>query len=680
MRIDLSHLNRQQYLAATQIKGPTLILAGAGTGKTQVLTFRIANMLASGITPESVLGVTFTNKAAKEMKERLAAIVGTGLAKRLTIGTFHSACLNIIRRYPKESGLRKNFQILDTLDQMDLLKKALEENNWLGTFDPRAVLSLVSHLKNKLLKPEDLKKSETSIQGMNPETMYNIYNCYERLLKLNNGVDFDDCISKTYHLLNEYPEIKQEVTSQYHYLLVDEFQDTNFAQLQIVRLLSEEHRNICVVGDDDQSIYSWRGAMYETFSEFESIFPESKIIKLEQNYRCATNILSAANTVIKNNPVRKTKTLWCDGKTHAPILLNNCANETAEASFIAQKCIGLLGKGYKPKDISVIYRANNQAKHIELALREHNIPYKTYGGQSFFDKKEIKDFFAYLRLVANPRDRIALWRVINTPHRGIGLKTIEKIDSLAQQHNISPFQVLEQNMIKTTASTTTEISQFVNHLTELGNKPIASGQDLNILSKELLDRFGLINDLRKTIKDQKSRQFKIENLKTLPDLLKNSADEMISEQGKFKFNQLIDAYTLSEAGQNDNKDEPKNTVSLMTIHASKGLEFPVVFICGLEDEQLPHKNSIQEKDGINEERRLFYVAITRAKHLLYLSYAQYRTLGRTKTARLPSRFLKELPDDESILLRQEDAAPQEESKEEKKKKVISKLSALRQSL
>ncbi|MES2746332.1 MAG: UvrD-helicase domain-containing protein, partial [Bdellovibrionota bacterium] len=399
--VNLSSLNAEQYDAVTQIQGPVMIIAGAGTGKTRVITYRMTHMLGSGLDGQHIVALTFTNKAAKEMKERLVELVGKR-AKPIFIGTFHSFCLRILREFSSLLGMDTRFSLAGTSDQLDLIRKALEERGWQGLYKPEDLLARISKAKNALLLPHEL---DNGFDDKDPAVLAAVYDLYERQLKLNRVIDFDDCIFKTALLLKNNPEVVEKLEQRWTHYLVDEFQDTNFAQLYILELLASRYKNICVVGDDDQSIYSWRGAMVETLDRFETTFVGTRLIKLEQNYRCSNVILNAANKVIRNNTGRKNKTLWSASTNEDPITLASHVDDVAEAKWISLKIFGLLGKGRRPREMGILYRANKQSRAIELALRENNIPYKVFGGTSFFERKEVKDFLCYFRLSVNPNDR-----------------------------------------------------------------------------------------------------------------------------------------------------------------------------------------------------------------------------------------------------------------------------------
>ena len=677
--IDLSTLNPPQFEAVTQIHGPMMIIAGAGTGKTRVITFRIAHMLSRGIAAPQIVALTFTNKAAKEMKERLLQLVGKA-AKGIFIGTFHSFCLRILREFPEQAGLDPRFSLVGTSDQIDLVRKSLEENKWQGLYRPEDLLTRIGSAKNALLLPHEiLNSTHQTFHDKDPAVLARVYDYYERQLKLNRVIDFDDCIFKTALLLKSNFDICEKLQERWPYFLVDEFQDTNFAQLHLLERLAEKSTNICVVGDDDQSIYSWRGALVETLDRFESTFARTKLIKLEQNYRCSNVILHAANTVIRNNSGRKSKTLWSASKNEHPITLASHVDDVAEARWIALKCFTLMGQGVKPRDIGILYRANAQAKNLELALREHKVPYKVFGGSSFFERKEVKDFLCYFRLSVNQDDRLAFWRVVNTPARGLGLKTLEKIEEQAREHGVSPFEVLARNLVQLDYKTGESARQFVRTLRDLHQDPMSDVAELEQRGLRIIKDFGLEDDIRHKTTHEGARRRKQEALKRLPAWIKQLAESQIEDRGQLQLLDLLDALSLSSDGAQDKNKGNDNQVSLMTIHASKGLEFPVVFVCGVEEDQLPHKNSAQSDMALAEERRLFYVAITRAKDKLHLTYARERFSQFKKQERKPSRFLEELPN--RGIVAEHDAAFSEQVAEEKKKEInMSRLSQLKASL
>ena len=686
--INLNSLNPEQRAAVTHLRGPLMILAGAGTGKTRVITFRIAHMLAAGIPPGEIVALSFTNKAAREMAERVRGLVGA-TARKVWLGTFHSFCLAILRRHPAEAGLMPGFALAGTADQIELVRKGLEEKHWAGLYQAERLHYQIGVAKNHLLGPDDLRRGEgQKLIGGDLAVLAEVYELYERQLRLNRVIDFDDCIYKTVRLLRENATVRATLRAHYRYLMVDEYQDTNAAQLAVLEQLASDQHDVCVVGDDDQSIYSWRGAMYEVLERFENLFPGTRTIKLEQNYRCTNVILGAANTVIRNNARRKDKTLWSASDDPTPIVLTPTDDEEAEARYVAEKAIGLLGAGNQPGDMAVLYRANNQAKAVELALREARIPYQTYGGQSFFERKEVKDFVSYLRLILDPEDRLALWRVINTPHRGIGIKTLERIEATAQAESRSPMAVI---MDKGCASDAVE--RFAVLLRELQAIPVERPRDLVELGKAILKVTGLEQDVRIRTEDAGSRERKLANLRSLPKWIASLAGEHADDDGdhlgeaggdgtgRLDLEALLDSLSLDN-DRRESTAKGHNHVSLMTMHAAKGLEFPVVFVVGLEEELLPHKNSMISPDAICEERRLFYVALTRAKRRLYLSYCLDRRSGGQKALRQPSRFLAELPRDsyEGTSDAAAAAARRAATAADRKAQTIERLGSLRASL
>ncbi len=676
--VDFSQLNPEQYEAVTKVQGPVMIIAGAGTGKTRVITYRMAFMLQAGIAPSEIVAMTFTNKAAREMRVRLLELVGRD-GKGILIGTFHSFCLKILREFAFEANLDSRFSLAGTSDQLDLVRKAMEERGWQGLYRPEDLLARIGSAKNALLRPQDiLNVSSERFEDKDPAVLAAIYDVYERQLKLNRVIDFDDCIFKTALLLQNNPELCLKLQQRWRYFLVDEFQDTNFAQLHVLELLAKTTRNICVVGDDDQSIYSWRGALVETLDRFEQIFPGTLLIKLEQNYRCSNVILHAANTVIRNNTSRKSKTLWSASQNQSPITLASHADDVNEAKWIAKKCFTMLGQGFKPKDMGILYRANAQAKAVELALREMQISYKVYGGSSFFERKEVKDFLCYFRLSVNTGDRLAFWRIINTPVRGIGLKTLEKIEESAKIHDKSPFEVLSLGLVELDSRARKATQEFVAAIKDLHHMPMSDVNDLELRGQRILKDFGLEDEIRNKTTHEGARRRKVDALKRLPAWIKGIAERQVEDRGQLQLLDLLDQLSLSDAEKDKDRGND-NHVSLMTIHVAKGLEFPVVFVCGLEEDQLPHKNSVNSENGLAEERRLFYVALTRAKIKLHLTYARERFSQFKKQTRKPSRFIEELPN--KGLETEHDAEMRSVIEEEQKKEInMSRLSKLKQEL
>ena len=680
--IDLSTLNPEQRQVVETIEGPLLVLAGAGTGKTKAITMRMAYMISMGVAPESIAAMTFTNKAAREMVARLEALVGVTVASKVRLGTFHSFCLHILREFGDRIGLHRKFSLAGTGDQIDLLRRALQEENGLAGVHVEALHAEISKAKNALLKPADFgRRAMYAAIGVDPELMVKAYELYERQLKLNRMIDFDDCIFKTVFLLQDFPDVKETLEKRFRFYMIDEFQDTNAAQMRVLELLCVGHNNICAVGDDDQSIYSWRGAMFETLERFEKMFEGTKLIKLEQNYRCTTVILNAANTVIKNNTKRKEKSLWGSNPGDWPIEVSTLPSDAEESRAIADKCMSLLGEGFRPADIAVLYRANNQARAIEMCLRESDIAYETFGGSSFFEKKEVKDFLGYVRLLARPDDRLAFHRVINTPNRGIGLKSLEKIEEGTKRKQASPWSVAKNNAgeLGLSGKSLESLNRFVADVEELKTWSLATPEDLTSLGHEIIKRFELARDIRDHVKETSSQERKIEALKSLPQWLAGAARDVLKAKDGLDIHDLLDRLTLTDRDFSDRDEEGRpNRVSLMTIHASKGLEFPAVFVCGLEEDLFPHKNSASTSQGIMEERRLFYVAVTRAKKRLMLSWAAERGSGVMKTSRLPSRFLSEVP--AGCMTANANQANTVARIEERQEKTVSVLQSLRANL
>jgi DNA helicase-2/ATP-dependent DNA helicase PcrA len=671
--LDLSGLNPQQRDAVTSIRGPLMILAGAGTGKTRVITVRIGHMLEKGIDPKSIVALSFTNKAAREMAERARGIAGPR-AKDVWLGTFHSFCLMLLRTHHTAAGLPARFGLAGTADQLDLVRRALDEKGWGNLYNAEDLHREIGNAKNALLTPEEVRGPKGRAGGFSdPVIVAEIYGLYERQLRLNRVIDFDDCIFRTVKMLQQDEAVRRAARSKYRYLMVDEYQDTNEAQLAVLEALASDEHDVCVVGDDDQSIYSWRGAMYEVIQRFEELFPKARLVKLEQNYRCSNVILDAANAVIKNNPIRKDKTLWSASKETAPIQLVPCEDDAQEARLVVDKCLSLLGSGHEPRDIGILYRANALAKGLEMQLREARIAYKTFGGQSFFERKEVKDFVCYLRLVLDCDDRLALWRIINSPQRGIGLKTLEKIEEAAVAQHRSPFEVV-------TSWSGEAVQGFAALIRSLAAKPRKTPEDYEALGNAIVKETGLENDIKQRTESPSAREFKLANLRSLPKWLSSIADELAKEHGIIEEQTILDMLSLDNDRRSE-RDTGGNHVSLMTIHAAKGLEFPAVFVVGCEEELLPHKNSVGDVRGVAEERRLFYVALTRAKKKLVLTHCMERQGGyQGRKSVSPSRFLKELP---PHTLQKDDEATEQTFKtreDARKSKTLGALAGLRASL
>ena len=691
--VDLSKLNPPQREAASHGGGPILVLAGAGSGKTRVITFRIAHLLAQGIPPTAICAVTFTNKAAEEMRERIAHLLqDKQTARQLTIGTFHALGLTILRQERKALGLPRGFVIYDQSDQMGALRESLrgvKDMNRDGErkFDVKAILSRISLAKNGFVAPE-------AYQG-NPADEYDaitaqVYPKYQEMLRACAAFDFDDLIVEPVRLMENDEGVKQRWGSKYRFVMVDEFQDTNPAQLRMVRALVREHGNLCVVGDDDQSIYSWRGADPTNILKFGELFPGAKIVKLEQNYRSTKTILHAANTVIANNKLRHGKTLWSNLNDGAVITHAVAATPEDEAKWVAQE-IHQLHKDGRPWDaIAVMYRSNIQAKILEEELRVASVPYIMYGGQQFFERKEVKDVIAYLRVALNPKDELALRRIINYPARGIGATTLERLVLAAQAKHATLWDALkgavhgtgtlpgpgmelpglapgrgrapmlssndddplgagpavEMDALRGAAKN--GIMELLHVVSELG-AAIEHGEDIVAATRVLIEDIRLYDDLRDASTSASAAQRRIDNVEGLLNSLQRFSDK---GRGREELAEYLRMLSL------ESKDEEQQTgerVVLTTLHGSKGLEFPVCFMIGLEEELLPHIRTLQPQatdvldadhaTDISEERRLCYVGITRAQQKLYLTRACSRVTRGRQVPRTPSRFLLEIPDE-----------------------------------
>ncbi len=631
--MDLNILNEQQREAVLQTEGPLLILAGAGSGKTRVLTHRVAYLIEElGIYPGNILAITFTNKASREMKDRVEELLGSPTA--IWVSTFHSACVKILRREIDRIGYTSDFVIYDNPDQKIVIKECLKELNVNEELFPIAMLQHeIGEAKNNVLTPKKyLEQYEGDFQKA---TIGKIYERYQSKLMKNNALDFDDLLLKTVQLFQENPSVLRQYQDKFQYIMVDEYQDTNQIQYKLISLLAEKHQNLCVVGDDDQSIYTWRGADIRNILNFEKDFPKTKVIKLEQNYRSTQAILDAANCVIKNNHGRKNKILWTSNQQGDRLKHYEAINEQDEAHFIAKQIknmVSLEGRNYS--EFAILYRTNAQSRVIEEMLIKADIPYRIFGGLKFYDRKEIKDIIAYLRLIQNPVDDVSLKRVINVPKKGIGDRTIEKLEEEANQRNESLFSVmLDSDLLKHfSKKIAAGIKDFVLLITRYSKEKDELG--VAELIRKVLEDSGYIEELHKENTVESSAR--IENLQ-----------ELISVAVDFEKNSEVNTLEEFLAGISlmsdiDKMDEEDHVVSLMTLHSAKGLEFPVVFLSGMEEGIFPTARAMDNIQEIEEERRLFYVGITRAIERLFLSNAQVRTLyGRTKY-NVISRFMKEI--------------------------------------
>ncbi|QRY35892.1 DNA helicase PcrA [Bacillus sp. PDNC022] len=635
----LEGLNDAQKEAVKATDGPLLLMAGAGSGKTRVLTHRIAYLMAEKhVAPWNILAITFTNKAAREMRERVQAILGPG-ADDIWISTFHSMCVRILRRDIDRIGVKRNFSILDTSDQLSVIKNILKERNIdPKKFDPRSILGSISSAKNELIDAEEYAKTAGDFYD---QVVSDVYTDYQKRLLKNQSLDFDDLIMMTIRLFERIPEVLEHYQRKFQYIHVDEYQDTNRAQYMLVKLLAQRFQNICVVGDSDQSIYRWRGADITNILSFEKDYPSSEVILLEQNYRSTKRILHAANTVIQNNANRKPKNLWTENDEGAKIAYYRADNEFGEGQFVAGKIHQLYKSGKrKLSDFAILYRTNAQSRVIEETLLKSNIQYNIVGGTKFYDRKEIKDILAYLRLVANPDDDISFARIVNVPKRGIGATSVDKIAAYAEMNDLSMFEALGQvdfiGLSARAANALDEFKQLVDQMTNMQDY-----LSVTELTEEILEKTGYREALKleKTIEAQS----RLENIDEFLSVTKNFEEQ---NEDKSLVTFLTDLALVADIDKLDeNEEEDQDAVILMTLHAAKGLEFPVVFLMGMEEGVFPHSRSLMEDAEMEEERRLAYVGITRAEEELYLSSAKMRTLFGRTNMNLESRFIREIPAD-----------------------------------
>ena len=648
----LKGLNDKQYEAVVNTEGPCLVIAGAGSGKTKVLTHKIAYLIGEkGAHPWDILAITFTNKAANEMKERIGLLVGD-CAKDIWMGTFHSICVRILRRFIERIGFDSSFVIFDTSDQRTLIKgclKDLQIDDKL--FTDRGVLSEISNAKNEMLEPEQYT---IKAQGdYRKEKIATVYELYQRRLRENNSIDFDDIINYTIRILLENPDVLEYYSNKFKYVLVDEYQDTNKSQFTLITLLASKNGNITVVGDNDQGIYSFRGADISNILNFERDFPGTKIIKLEQNYRCTGNILKAANSVIKNNEMKYKKELWTQNDEGNLPKVYLADNEYDEGTYIVNQIQHLkFQEGYNYSDFAVLYRMNTQSRAIEEVLRRENMPYKIVGGLKFYERKEIKDLIAYLRLIQNSSDNLSLKRIINEPKRGIGKTSLDKIEQLAISNQKSMYEIIKYADSYGLNRVYLNSREFINVIEELKTKK----DDIKIseLIKLTLKKSGYT----KALEDEKTieAENRIANLEEFLTV----AMEFEKEFAENSLSDFLEGITLSS--DIDNVEEQEDSITLMTLHSAKGLEFPVVFLVGMEEGIFPGYKSIAEPKDLEEERRLCYVGITRAKENLFLTCSRQRTIFGSTSYNPTSRFLSEIP--QELLEGYEDAFGESSNKDE----------------
>lgn len=626
--MSFENLNKEQLEAVKTTEGPLLVLAGAGTGKTRVLTSRIINIVNSYLaSPMQILAVTFTNKAAKEMKARMEAEIGDQV-NNLWIGTFHAIAAKILRRHPEVVGLRSDFTIIDSDDQGRLLKQILGDLNIDSKqFPAKAYLGKISRLKDAMVFAQNVKEDDESLPKLKE-----VYQSYQSRLKDMNCADFGDLLNYNLEIFRQAPEVLNYYQDKFRYILVDEYQDTNSAQYQWLLLLATQHQNICCVGDDDQSIYSWRGADIKNILRFEEDFANAKVIRLEQNYRSTANILNAADGVIRNNKARHGKKLWTDVGDGSKVKLVSFMDDRLESAFVANKVADILAsQKYRADEIAILVRAGYQTRSFEEAFIASSIPYRVIGGMKFYERMEIRDALAYMRICANLDDGLALNRIINTPKRGIGAASIANLLKYGSDNNISFFTAIKQSLANGLVKGKAKDSlQDLVHKIESYNAQI-NDTSLGELAKNILQDFGYI------------AMWESENSAESKGRLEN-IDEFINSLDDFaNMTEFLEYISLVEA--KDEKNVSGDAVNIMTIHGAKGLEFDLVFVPGLEDGIFPSGKSLEDKNGVEEERRLMYVAITRAKKDLILSYAKNRYVYGSTQSQIPSRFIKELPED-----------------------------------
>ncbi len=636
----LDGLNPVQREAAAHVTGPLLILAGAGSGKTRVLTFRVANLIANGTPPQKILAVTFTNKAANEMKERIQKLVpGSGstnlYGNGIWVGTFHAICARILRQDGEAIGLPRDFVVFDDGDQLALIKEAMSELSIdPETHKPRQLLSEISHAKEELLDPTEYARCA---EGALEKTVARLYPLYQKKLYKNHAVDFDDLILESVRLLQTRPEVRDYYQSRFQQVMVDEYQDINRVQYELIRVLVQGHRNLCVVGDDDQSVYSWRGADVRFILAFEKDYPDAKVLKLEQNYRSTQLILDAAHHVVRHNPGRRDKRLWTANSEGEPLVLYSAEDEMEEARFVSQTIEEVVdGDKVRYGDFAVLYRTNAQSRVVEDSFKRRRIPYRLVGGVRFYDRKEVRDLIGYMRLIHNPADTLSLRRVINAPPRGIGDKSMERLEDFAAKHDVSLLEAMgSANEVEgLTNRGRAAIGEFVRVVRTLaGHRESLS---VTALLSELINQTGYFRALQE--EKTPEAMTRAENVNEMVNVAKEFDEQVGGKLADF----LEQMALVSDV---DTLKAGVDSVVLMTLHAAKGLEFSYVFLCGLEEDVFPHIRAKDDRTQMEEERRLCYVGITRAKQKLHLTYARRRMVfGQTRYQR-PSRFIREIPEE-----------------------------------
>src|SRR5699024_9284295 len=636
----LQGLNKEQKQAVKHTDGPLLIMAGAGSGKTRVLTHRIAYLLREkDIAPRNILAITFTNKAAREMKDRVYKLVGTN-SDQIWVSTFHSMCVRILRRDIDRIGYNRSFTILDSSDQLSVVKQVLKSLNIdPKKFDPRAMLGQISAAKNQLITPEEYNNN---VGNFFERQVGQIYEAYQKVIRKNQSLDFDDLIMQTIHLFKRVPEVLKYYQHRFQYIHVDEYQDTNHAQYYLIKQLANRYQNLCVVGDSDQSIYRWRGADIANILSFEKDYSSAKTVFLEQNYRSTKSILEAANQVIARNTGRKPKNLWTENTDGKKIKYYQGTTEQEEALFVTDKLHHLISEeGYSPNDIAILYRTNAQSRAIEDKLMKSTIAYQMVGGTKFYERKEIKDMIAYLRLIMNPHDDLSFERIVNEPKRGIGKTSIDRLRAYATEHDISFYDAVKEvdftGVTKKAAMALVEFETLIRTLTQQQEFLTATAMVVAVLKR---------TGYEEMLKKEKSleSQSRLENLEEFMTVTQDF--EAANEDDKTLMAFLTDLALIADIDRVDDEVmQNEEKVTLMTLHAAKGLEFPIIFLIGMEENVFPHSRSMMDEEEMEEERRLAYVGITRAERELYVTHAKMRTLyGKTNMNPI-SRFIHEIPED-----------------------------------
>lgn len=635
----LESLNTEQQQAVRHTDGPLLIMAGAGSGKTRVLTHRIAYLIDEKEVPSSnILAITFTNKAAREMKYRVGQLIGPE-AGSMWVSTFHSMCVRILRRDIERIGYSRNFTIIDGTDQRSVMKQILKNLNLdPKQYDPRAMLHQISNAKNELITPESFAANTGNYYE---QKVAEVYQAYQKMLRKNQVLDFDDLIMETIHLFQRVPEVLHYYQRRFQYVHVDEYQDTNKAQYSLVKQLANRYQNLCVVGDSDQSIYRWRGADIQNILSFEKDYPNAKVIYLEQNYRSTRSILDAANHVINHNLGRKPKKLWTENDAGNKILYYQGESEREEAFFVTEKIQELIASHeFTPEDIAVLYRTNAQSRAVEDTLMKANMNYQVVGGLKFYERKEIKDLLAYLRLIANPDDDISFERVVNVPKRGVGAASVEKLRNYGAKHDLSLFQVIDEveqtGVSKRAQNALIAFQTFMSQLIQQQDFLTATDMVEQVLEQTSYEEM---------LKQEKSLEAQ-SRLENISEFLTVTQDfEKNAEEDKTLVSFLTDLALIADIDKVDEEEEQEEAVTLMTLHSAKGLEFPVVFLIGMEENIFPHSRTLMDEEEMAEERRLAYVGITRAEKRLFLTHANMRTLYGKTNLNPMSRFIEEIPEE-----------------------------------